>query len=77
MPLTFADPSDYDKIRPEDEISITGLKSFAPGKSLMAVIKHSDGSHESITLNHTFNETQIEWFQAGSALNRMKELQHG
>lgn len=42
---------------------------------LTAVIKHSDGSQESITLNHTFNETQIEWFQAGSALNRMKELQ--
>lgn len=42
---------------------------------LTAVIKHSDGSQESISLNHTFNETQIEWFQAGSALNRMKELQ--
>lgn len=44
-------------------------------KPLMAVLKHTDGSTESIQLNHTFNETQIEWFQAGSALNRMKELQ--
>lgn len=42
---------------------------------LTAVIKHSDGSQDSISLNHTFNETQIEWFKAGSALNRMKELQ--
>ncbi|XP_030263353.1 aconitate hydratase, mitochondrial-like [Sparus aurata] len=75
LPLTFADPKDYDKIRPDDKISITGLKSFAPGKPLTAVIKHSDGSQDSISLNHTFNETQIEWFQAGSALNRMKELQ--
>ncbi|XP_031176479.1 aconitate hydratase, mitochondrial-like [Sander lucioperca] len=75
LPLTFADPSDYDKIRPDDKISITGLKSFAPGKPLTAVIKHSDGSQVSISLNHTFNETQIDWFKAGSALNRMKELQ--
>ncbi|XP_074511516.1 aconitate hydratase, mitochondrial-like [Sebastes fasciatus] len=75
LPLTFDDPHDYDKIRPDDKISITGLKSFVPGKALAAVIKHSDGSQESITLNHTFNETQIEWFKAGSALNRMKEIQ--
>uniref|UniRef100_W5L813 Aconitase 2 n=1 Tax=Astyanax mexicanus TaxID=7994 RepID=W5L813_ASTMX len=75
LPLTFSDPQDYDKIHPDDQISITGLKSFAPGKPLIAVIKHIDGSSEKITLNHTFNETQIEWFQAGSALNRMKELQ--
>ncbi|XP_061702763.1 aconitate hydratase, mitochondrial-like [Syngnathoides biaculeatus] len=75
LPLTFANASDYDKIRPDDHISITGLKSFAPGKPLTAVVKHSDGSEESISLNHTFNETQIEWFKAGSALNRMKELQ--
>uniref|UniRef100_A0A8C9WGZ4 Aconitate hydratase, mitochondrial n=1 Tax=Scleropages formosus TaxID=113540 RepID=A0A8C9WGZ4_SCLFO len=75
LPLTFADPHDYDKIRPDDKISIIGLKKFAPGKPLKAVLKHSDGSQDTIQLNHTFNETQIEWFQAGSALNRMKELQ--
>ncbi|XP_012708426.2 aconitate hydratase, mitochondrial [Fundulus heteroclitus] len=75
LPLTFANPSDYEKIRPDDKISIFGLKSFAPGKPLTAVIKHADGSEESVSLNHTFNETQIEWFKAGSALNRMKELQ--
>lgn len=75
LPLTFSNPADYDKIRPDDKISIIGLKSFAPGKPLKAVIKHTDGSSETIELNHTFNETQIEWFQAGSALNRMKEMQ--
>ncbi|XP_026861875.2 aconitate hydratase, mitochondrial [Electrophorus electricus] len=75
LPLTFADPADYEKIRPDDKISITGLKTFVPGKPLQAILKHSDGSKETIELNHTFNETQIEWFQAGSALNRMKELQ--
>ncbi|XP_034000841.1 aconitate hydratase, mitochondrial-like [Trematomus bernacchii] len=74
LPLTFNDPSDYDKICPDDKISIQGLKTFAPGKPVTAVLKHSDGSEESIVLLHSYNETQIEWFQAGSALNRMKEL---
>lgn len=45
-------------------------------QSLQAVLKHSDGSEETLELLHSFNETQIEWFKAGSALNRMKELQH-
>uniref|UniRef100_A0A671U0C5 Aconitate hydratase, mitochondrial n=1 Tax=Sparus aurata TaxID=8175 RepID=A0A671U0C5_SPAAU len=76
LPLTFNNPSDYDKIRPDDHITIQGLKTFAPGRPLSALVKHSDGSEETLVLNHTFNETQIEWFKAGSALNRMKELQH-
>ncbi|TNN55623.1 Aconitate hydratase, mitochondrial [Liparis tanakae] len=75
LPLTFDNPQDYDKIRPDDKISIIGLPTLVPGKPLTAALEHSDGSHESITLNHTFNETQLEWFRAGSALNRMKELQ--
>uniref|UniRef100_A0AAZ3QQL0 Aconitate hydratase, mitochondrial n=1 Tax=Oncorhynchus tshawytscha TaxID=74940 RepID=A0AAZ3QQL0_ONCTS len=75
LPLTFQIPADYDKIRPDDKISIKGLANFTPGKPLSAVVKHSDGSKDDFQLNHTFNETQIEWFQAGSALNRMKELQ--
>ncbi|XP_051958502.1 aconitate hydratase, mitochondrial-like [Xyrauchen texanus] len=75
LPLTFSNPADYDKIHPDDKITIVGLQSFAPGKPLNAVIKHIDGSTETIELNHTFNETQIGWFQAGSALNRMKEMQ--
>lgn len=75
LPLTFADPSDYDKIHPEDKITLAGLKDLAPGKPVKCIITHQNGSQETIVLNHTFNETQIEWFQAGSALNRMKELQ--
>uniref|UniRef100_A0A8C5GX81 Aconitate hydratase, mitochondrial n=1 Tax=Gouania willdenowi TaxID=441366 RepID=A0A8C5GX81_GOUWI len=75
LPLTFSNPSDYDKILPDDTIAIRGLKDFAPGKPLTAVVKHSDGSEETLELNHSFNETQISWFKAGSALNRMKELQ--
>ncbi|KAE9556410.1 hypothetical protein FO519_000295 [Halicephalobus sp. NKZ332] len=74
LPLTFANPSDYDKVQPADRISIHGLKEFAPGKPLKAVLKHKDGSKDEITLNHTFNEQQIEWFKAGSALNRMKQV---
>ncbi|XP_064419450.1 aconitate hydratase, mitochondrial [Latimeria chalumnae] len=75
LPLTFSDPADYDKIHPDDTISIVGLKKLAPGKPLQCIVKHKDKSQDTFHLNHTFNETQIEWFQAGSALNRMKELQ--
>jgi len=74
LPLTFANKEDYDRIRPEDKISILGLKDFTPGKPLTAVVKHTDGSEDSIQLNHSFNEQQISWFHSGSALNRMKEL---
>lgn len=75
LPLTFSDPADYDKIQPDDHISIVGLETFTPGTPLSAVLKHSDGSSETISLNHTFNQGQIEWFKAGSALNRMKMMQ--
>jgi aconitate hydratase len=74
LPLTFADKADYDLVRPDDKISIMGLQTFTPGKPLTAVLKHSDGSSDTIVLNHTFNEQQISWFNAGSALNRMKEV---
>merc|ERR1719225_398488 len=72
IPLTFSDTADYDKIQPSDKISIVGLDDFQPGKPLTAVLKHADGSSEEISLNHTFNDNQISWFKAGSALNRMK-----
>ncbi|KAI5727858.1 hypothetical protein M8J77_007757 [Diaphorina citri] len=74
LPLTFDNPADYDKIQPTDKISITGLKGLAPGKPVIAKIKHADGKVEEIKLNHTMNEQQISWFQAGSALNRMKQI---
>merc|ERR1711988_1917168 len=75
LPLTFNNKADYDKVQPTDKISIVGLDSFQPGKPLTAVLHHSDGSSEEISLNHTFNDNQISWFHSGSALNRMKELQ--
>jgi aconitate hydratase len=73
LALTFANPSDYDKVQEDDRLSIEGLKSFAPGKSLTLVIKHKDGSADRATLNHTFNAEQIKWFQAGSALNLLRQ----
>ncbi|RWS30260.1 putative aconitate hydratase-like protein, partial [Leptotrombidium deliense] len=77
LPLTFSNPSDYDKIQPTDKISLLDLKSLAPGKPVKCEIKHKDGSKDTIMLNHTMNEGQIDWFKAGSALNRMKELAAG
>lgn len=69
LPLWFADASDYEKIMEDDRISVVGLNELAPGKQVKAVLKHTDGSTEEIWLNHTYNENQIEWFKAGSALN--------
>ncbi|KAG8959658.1 Aconitate hydratase mitochondrial [Tulasnella sp. 419] len=71
LALTFADPADYDKIKPDDRVDIKGLESFAPGKNLTLAVKHVDGSVDEISLAHSFNEGQIEWFKAGSALNLM------
>jgi aconitate hydratase len=69
LALTFADKSDYDKIKEDDTFDIKGLTSFAPGKQLELVLNHQDGSSETIQVNHTYNEQQIEWFKAGGALN--------
>ncbi len=70
--LTFAIESDYDKIQENDTFNFTDLKDFAPGKQLMLEINHEDGSIENVLLNHTYNESQIEWFRQGSALNKIK-----
>ncbi|MBL7743351.1 MAG: aconitate hydratase [Chitinophagaceae bacterium] len=69
LALTFADKADYDKVQEDDSIDIVGLTSFAPGKPLTVVLNHKDGSVDKITVNHTYNEQQIEWFKAGGALN--------
>ncbi|KAF9028929.1 aconitate hydratase [Hymenopellis radicata] len=71
LALTFANPEDYDKIKPSDKVDILGLESFAPGKNLTLRVKHESGSTEDISLAHSFNEGQIAWFKAGSALNLM------
>ena len=70
LALTFCDKADYDKIRETDRISVTGLERFAPGSRFTIVLHHADGTQESFEAEHTYNEMQIEWFKAGSALNR-------
>jgi len=75
LALTFADEAAYDKVREDDKVSITGLKTFAPGKPLTLVLQHADGSKDECRLNHSYNAEQIEWFKAGSALNIIKARQ--
>jgi len=72
LALTFADKTDYDKVLEDDTIDILGLTEFAPGKPLTVVLHHADGSTGECTVNHTYNEGQIEWFKAGSALNLIR-----
>ena len=69
LALTFANKEDYDKIQEDDSIDIVGLTSFTPGTPLTVVLNHKDGSVDNVTVNHTYNEQQIEWFKAGGALN--------
>lgn len=71
--LTFANKNDYDKIREDDVFDIIGLTSFTPGKPLQVVLHHADGTEETIEVNHTYNEQQIEWFKAGAALNIIRK----
>lgn len=73
LALTFANKADYDKIREDDSFDILGLTSFQPGKPLTLLAKHSDGSQDEITVNHSYNEQQIEWFVAGGALNIIRK----
>ena len=73
--LTFSNPDDYNKIKEDDNIDIVGLKSFTPGVPLTLVLNHIDGSKEEITVNHTYNAQQIEWFKAGGALNIIRMAQ--
>jgi aconitate hydratase len=72
LALTFADKADYEKIQENDTIDILGLTSFAPNTPLTMVFNHSDGTSDSIQVNHSYNEQQIEWFKAGAALNIIK-----
>ncbi|MBC8174816.1 MAG: aconitate hydratase, partial [Candidatus Marinimicrobia bacterium] len=73
LALTFANPDDYEKIQEDDRISIIGLDKFTPGKLVKAVISHADGKKELIELHHSYSQQQIDWFKAGSALNKIRE----
>ena len=73
LALTFANPADYDLVRQDDVVSIIGFETMAPGLPLQISLKHADGSTDNITVNHTYNEAQIGWVKAGSALNEIRE----
>ena len=73
LPLTFEDSNDYDRVREDDRISLADLDKLAPGQILPCLVKHADGTEETLNLRHTLNQPQIEWFKAGSAMNYIKQ----
>ncbi len=73
--LTFSSEADYDKIRENDSLNFIDLVDFAPNKPLMLELMHDDGTCDTIALNHSYNDSQIDWFKAGSALNFLKLTQ--
>lgn len=72
LALTFIDPADYERIREDDRISLTGLADLAPGIPVEARVTHADGTVEMIRLNHSYSASQLDWFRAGSALNLVR-----
>lgn len=69
LPLTFADPADYEKVRVDDSVDVVGLADLAPGRALSVVLHHADGTADELVVNHTMSDEHIAWFKAGSALN--------
>jgi aconitate hydratase len=76
LALTFQNEADYDKIQEDDTFNFIDLTSFHPGKALTLEIVHSTGKTDVISLNHTYNSSQIDWFKAGSALNLIKLMEN-
>lgn len=72
LPLTFANPADYDKIREDDKIDLD-VKNIAPEQQIKMTLKHSEGTTDEVILNQTMNKQQIDWFKVGSALNLMAQ----
>lgn len=73
LALTFANKEDYEKVQEDDSVDILGLTTFAPGKPLTVVLNHKDGTSDAITVNHTYNDQQIQWFKEGGALNLIRK----
>ncbi len=71
--LTFANENDYDLIQEDDTFETLDLDQFAEGRPIHLKVTHADGSTDTIKCNHTYNANQIDWFRAGSALNKIKE----
>jgi len=76
LALTFDNPDDYEKIHEDDQISISQLDGLAPGKPVECNILHADKTSEKIMLNHSYNDLQLEWFKAGSAMNFLRKKQN-
>ena len=75
LALTFVNTADYDLIRQDDTIDILGLEEMTPGKNMTVVLHHADGTTDSFEVSHTYNQLQIDWVKAGSALNKIREEQ--
>ncbi|MDH3651530.1 MAG: aconitate hydratase [Saprospiraceae bacterium] len=73
LALTFVDPDDYDKVRQDDQVSIGGFVNMQRGQTLTILLDHSDGTSDEFEVAHTYNQAQIEWIRAGSALNKIRE----
>ncbi len=73
LALTFTDKSDYDLVRQDDVVSIPDFSSMAPGKNLTIKLDHADGTSNNFEVSHTYNQAQIDWVKAGSALNKIRE----
>ncbi|MCB4809293.1 aconitate hydratase [Tamlana sp. 62-3] len=71
--LTFDNESDYDLIQEDDTFNFLDLNEFSPDKQLTLEVVHADGTKDTIKLNHTYNEAQIDWYKEGSALNLIKK----
>jgi len=72
LPVTFADPADYDRVQETDRVSVVGLRELAPGQPLSGYLHHADGTRDHVQLLHTMNAEHIGWFQAGAALNVLR-----
>ncbi|MFZ8908412.1 MAG: aconitate hydratase, partial [Nitrosopumilaceae archaeon] len=72
LALTFSNPDDYEKIQEDDRISLVGLNEIAPQKPVKCILSHNNGTDEEILLSHSYNQSQLEWFKAGSALNVLR-----
>ncbi len=73
LALTFVRPDDYELVRQDDQIDLLGFDEMAPGRNLIMVLRHADGTEDRIELSHTYNQAQIEWVRAGSALNKIRK----
>jgi aconitate hydratase len=77
LTLNFEDLADYNRILEDDLISIIGLEELSPGKPITCILYHKDGTEEVLLLKHSYNESQLEWFRSGSALNMLRSAARG